>query len=121
FSKWGELAGDVLYRWRATSVVLTHWWEQTFGLSAFLFTAAGVALHALNGLMVLALGSWRMVGWRAAAAAAVFFAFSQRHSEAVIWHAALPELLVFFFSMACFLAWVQWLQRGSYQWLWYGL
>jgi hypothetical protein len=47
--------------------------------------------------------------------AACFFAVSQRHSEAVIWYAALPELLVFLFSLASFLCWVQWVQSNTGQ------
>src|SRR6516165_9338049 len=55
------------------------------------------------------------IGWRISAIAACIFAVSQRHREAVMWYAALPELMVFFFVLLSLLCWVRWLQspRGS--------
>src|SRR5262249_4114554 len=44
---------------------------------------------------------------------ACFFAVSQRHSEAVVWFAAAPELPGFLFVIASFLYWVGWLQSGA--------
>jgi hypothetical protein len=55
-------------------------------------------------MLVFAMGVWRPIGWRVSALAACYFAVSQRHHEAVIWYAALPELLVFFFCILSFLA-----------------
>jgi len=75
----------------------------------------GLVLHVLGSFLVFALGSWRPIGWKVAALAAGFFAVSQRHSEAVIWYAAVPELLVFVFSLASFLCWVHWLQSRSHR------
>lgn len=117
-SKWGALAQDALYRCRATSLVLTYWMEQWFGLDPGYFRLTSVLLHAANGLLVLSLGFWRLIGWKVAALAAGFFAYSQRHSEAVIWFAAVPELLVFFFAMGSLLCWIGWLQstRGAARW-----
>ena len=109
-SHWAGLAGDVLYRWRATSLVLTYWTDRLAGPIPWVFHIVGILVHILCGFLVYCLGTWRPIGWRVAGVAACFFAVSQRHSEAVIWHAALPELLVFFFSLASFLCWVQWLQ-----------
>lgn len=117
--KWGALAQDALYRCRATSLVLTHWLEQAFGLDPFSFRLAGVGLHVLNSLLVFALGFWPVIGWRTAAAAAAFFAVSQRHSEAVIWHAALPELLVFLFVLLTVGSWLRWLTAERNAGLWY--
>jgi hypothetical protein len=56
------------------------------------------------------MGVWRPIGWRVSAVAACYFAVSQRHHEAVIWYAALPELLVFLFGLASFVSWVLWIQ-----------
>ena len=100
---------DASYRHRATSLLLTYWLNRAAGLDAFYYNVASLLLHMLDSLLVLALGLWRPVGWRVAALAACFFAVSQRHSEAVLWFAALPELLVFFFVLAAFLLWIRWL------------
>jgi hypothetical protein len=116
--RWNALAADALYRCRATSLLVTYWLEQVFGLDPFAFRAAGLGLHIVNSLLVFALGFWPVIGWRTSAAAAAIFAVSQRHSEAVIWHAALPELLVFLFSIGSVLAWIAWLKRGG---AWYAL
>lgn len=109
-SQWGDLMQDVLYRCRATSILLTHWTERFFGLSPFAFHVSSFLLHVANSFLVLALGAWRVIGWKVSAVAAAFFAVSQRHSEAVVWYAALPELLVFLFALASFLSWTRWLQ-----------
>ncbi len=109
-SGWAALFGDALYRCRATSLILTYWTERWFGLDPFPFNLSSVAIHALNSLLVFSMGMWRPIGWRVAGVAACFFAVSQRHQEAVMWYAALPELLVFCFGLLSFLFWVGWLQ-----------
>ena len=111
-SGWNSLAADPLYRCRATSLVLTYWTERVFGLNPLAFAWSSLALHILNTWLVLALGIWRAIGWRIAAVAAAFFAVMEAHQEAVIWYAALPELLVFTFTVGAFLMWVRWLQEG---------
>jgi hypothetical protein len=112
-SGWPSLARDALYRCRATSMVLTYWLDSAFGLNPHWYNLTSLALHILNSALVLALGFWRPLGWRLAALAAGFFAVSERHSEAVVWFAAVPELLVFFFVMTSFLCWVGWLQSRT--------
>lgn len=119
-SQWPALAGDALYRARATSLVLTYWTERAFGLNDFIFSLSSLAIHIIASLLVFALGMWRPIGWKLSAVAACYFAVSQRHHEAVIWYAALPELLVFGFSMASFLCWVRWLQSDRPQIAAYG-
>jgi glycosyltransferase involved in cell wall biosynthesis len=108
-SGWNALAHNALYRCRATSIILTYWIEQAFGTAPLYYNLASLLLHIINSLLVFALGFWRVVGWRVSALAACFFAVSQRHSEAVIWFAAVPELLVFLFSLTSFLFWILWL------------
>ncbi len=112
-SGWPALAQDVLYRSRATSLILTYWTERWFGAAPFAFNVSSLALHVLNSFLVLAMGMWRPIGWRVSAVAACFFAVSQRHHEAVIWYSALPELLVFCFVLLSFLAWTRWLQSEA--------
>lgn len=118
-SGWSNLAKDALYRCRATSLVLTYWTERLFGLESSAFSISSLALHILNSWLVFALGAWRLIGWRVSAIAACYFAVCQQHQEAVIWYAALPELLVFFFAITSFLLWVQWLQGSRWAWICY--
>ncbi len=112
-ANWPALFHDALYRCRATSLVLTYWTERAFGLGPFVFNLSSLLLHIMNSFLVFALGLWRPIGWKVSALAACFFAVSQRHSEAVVWYAAIPELLVFLFSLSSFLCWVHWLRSDT--------
>lgn len=114
---WANLAADALYRCRATSLLLTHWTELLFGFSPLAFNASSIFLHVLNTFLVFFLGVWRPIGWKVSLFAAAFFAINERPHEAVMWYAALPELLVFTFVLLTFLLWILWLQGGS--WLYY--
>lgn len=118
---WLDLARDALYRCRATSILLTHWTELVFGVTPLAFKLSSLAIHILNCLLVMGLWIWRPVGYRLAFGAAIVFAFIERPHEAVIWYAALPELLVFTFSLLSFLAWVKWLQAAKPRPAWYGI
>jgi len=109
-SSWPQLAADPLYRCRATSIWLTYATERLFGSSAMVLHLSSLVLHILNTWLVFALGAWRLIGWRLSAVAAAFFAVYEGHQEAVMWYAALPELLVFFFGLSALLAWVLWLE-----------
>jgi len=114
-SSWPALAADPLYRSRSTSILLTHWTEQLFGISVMAFNLTSLVLHILNTLLVFALGKWKPIGWRAAFVAAAFFAVYEGHQEAVIWYSALPELLLFFFGLGTLLLWILWLERRAGQ------
>jgi hypothetical protein len=109
-SAWGALAEDPLYRSRATSLLLTYWTETVFGFSRLAFGVSSILLHAVNGLLVYALGAARRIGWRLSALTAIFFVLQERYHEAVIWYSALPELLAFCFGLLTLLFWVRWLQ-----------
>jgi hypothetical protein len=115
-SGWADLAADPLYRCRATSLVLTWWLEQLAGVNPLPFNLVSLGLHIVNTWLVFALGLWKPIGWRVSAAAAAFFAVYEGHQEAVVWFAAVPELLVFTFSLASLLVWLIWLQRGQPGW-----
>jgi hypothetical protein len=112
-SGWPNLAADALYRCRATSILLTHWTERLFGLTPLVFNLSSLLLHVINAWLVLALGFWRVIGWRISCVAACFFAVAEGHQEAVMWYAALPELLVFTFALGSMLLWIAWLQGGE--------
>ncbi len=105
-SGWPELVQDPLYRCRATSLILTHWTERLFGFQPLAFNASSLLLHIVNSWLVFALGFWSVVGWRISTLAACLFAVRQHHHEAIIWYAALPELLVFLFTMLCLHLWL---------------
>jgi hypothetical protein len=107
---WLSLLGDPLFRNRATSLILTYTTDLLFPFSRIAFGVSSILLHAVNGLLVYALGTMRSVGWRLSALSAIVFVLQERHHEAVIWYAALPELLVFFFTFGCLLLWIQWLR-----------
>ena len=109
-SGWPALMADPLYRSRATSLLITHWTEMLASLSPFVFHLSSLGLHIVNTWLVLMLGSWPAIGWRTAAYGAAFFAVYEGHQEAVIWYAALPELLVFTFVLIAFLCWVAWVE-----------
>jgi cbb3-type cytochrome oxidase subunit 3 len=112
-SQWGDLFSDPLYRCRATSIVLTRATEEIFGNIQVVFNLQSLLLHACNAVLVAFLGLWRPIGFRLSIAAAFFWGLSQRLHEAVIWYAALPEQLVFFFVLLAFLFWIHWWQSKS--------
>ncbi|MFB3778664.1 MAG: hypothetical protein ACE141_13685 [Bryobacteraceae bacterium] len=114
-SGWPELASDLLYRSRATSLVLSYWTERAFGLSPLAFHLSSLALHVLNVWLILLLGAWPRIGWKCSAAAAAFFAVHEGHQEAVIWYAAVHEEIHLVFALVCLHLWVRWLSaRGAW-------
>lgn len=107
-SGWNALAGDPLYRARATSLVLTHLTEHFFGFSPLPFYVSVILLHVLNTGLLFALTLRLGLGRRIALCAAAFFAVYEGHQEAVMWYAALHELLVFFFAFITLILWSLW-------------
>ena len=106
-SGWRDLAQDVLYRSRATSLVLTHAVDAWFGIDPTAHRLLSLLVHIANVGCVALLGNWKRIGWRVSAPAAVFFAVYEGQQEAVVWSAALPELLVFFFGVGSLVVWIQ--------------
>lgn len=113
-----RLAHDALYRTRATSLVLTHLVETLFGTGIFYHRLVSVCLHLCNGLLIFACGAWPRLGYRRAFVAAMAFLLVASHQEAVVWVAAVHELLVFGFLLLCLLGWAQWLRLRRAGWLW---
>jgi hypothetical protein len=112
-SYWLNLFADPLYRCRATSIVMTHWTEQWFGTAPLPFYASSVLLHVMNTWLLLVTARALGMGRVRSAIAAAFFAVYLGHQEAVMWYAALPELLLFFFCGCFLLSWNSYLRRGS--------
>ncbi len=108
-SGWRALASDELYRCRATSLILTYWTDKAFGLSPLAFNLSSLALHVLNVWLIFGLGAWKKIGWRYSAVAAGFFAVYEGHQEAVIWYAAIHELVHLVFALLCVHCWLRWL------------
>jgi hypothetical protein len=115
---WSDLARDALYRCRATSIVLTWWIERLFGADALVLRTANLALHVLAVWLVFAFGTLKQIGWRLSFVAAAFFAVYEGHQEAVMWFAAVPEVLVFLFVVASVLCWLLWLEGRRPGWAW---
>jgi hypothetical protein len=117
-SAWPDLAQDALYRCRATSIVLTWWLDRTIGTDPVSLRVAQLALHVAATWLILAFGVVKRIGWQMAAVAAGFFAVYEGHQEAVIWFAAVPEVLVFLFVLASVLCWMLWLESGGHRHRW---
>jgi hypothetical protein len=113
-SAWPELAADALYRSRATSLIVTFWTESIFGFSRLAFGLTSICLQAINALLVYSLGKARCISWQVSGLTAIFFLLQERPAEAVIWYAALPELLVFSFSLLTIALWIRWLQLPKF-------
>ncbi len=122
-SGWTALASDLLYRSRATSLVLTYWTEVLFGLSPLAYRISALAFHILNVWLIFALGTWKRIGWKYSAVAAAFFAVHEGHQEAVIWYAAVHEAIHLTFALLCVHFWLRWLasKRGSFYLATYGM
>ena len=119
---WPSLLNDPLFRNRTTSLILTYWTDLLFPFSRLAFGTSSILLHATNGLLVYALGTARSIGWRLSAITAIVFVLQERHHEAVIWYAALPELLMSFFVLCCLLLWIRWLRSPIFSFgLWLGI
>lgn len=114
-SGWGALAADPLYRARATSLVLTYWTERAFGFSPLPFNLSSVLLHILNTWMLYLLSRKLGLERMAAFCAAGFFAVQEGHQEAVMWYAALHDLLVFLFAVAALLAWLRFCESSRWR------
>lgn len=110
---WDGLAADALYRCRATSLLLTHAVDRLAGPDPAAHRVASILVHWLNCLLIALLGRWQRIGYRVSLPAAFAFAVMMGHEEAVVWSAALHELVLFAFILLACIAWFHYLQsRG---------
>jgi len=107
------LASDALYRCRATSIWITSWLDSWFGMNQAFLNFQSLFLHVLNVGLIATLGRFPHIGYRLSIPAALFWGFNERHHEAVMWYAALPEQLVFTFIILTFHSWMRWWNSGS--------
>mgnify|MGYP007080417660 CR=1 FL=1 len=112
-STWPDLASDALYRCRATSIWLTGAMDAMFGSAPIFLRTQSLLLHVLNVALIAALGRFPRIGYRISIPAALLWGLNERHHEAVIWYAALPEQLVFFFVLLTFLLWLEWWEKQT--------
>ena len=117
-SNWLSMVSDPVFRYRATSWLLTYWIDRYVGLIPLAFYAVSIGLHVANTWLVYALGTWKAIGWQISAAAAGFFAVAEGHQEAIMWYSASNELLLFFFAALTLLLWICFVQDPK-QFYWY--
>lgn len=113
-----NLLGDALYRCRTTSLVLTRGVDAVWGASPVAHRFLSLAVHFACALAVLSLGRWRRIGWRVSVTAAFVFALREGHQEAVIWSAALHDLVVTLFAVLCLLVFALALESRRTRLLW---
>lgn len=109
---WSSLALDPLYRCRGTSLFFTYLVDTIAGPSAVAHRVASFVLHLANSLLLVWVLARFGLAARTAMTAAVIFAACEVHQEAVIWVAALPELLVMTFLLLGLAAWKRALETG---------
>ncbi len=112
-STWPDLAADALYRCRATSIWMTGAMDYLFGSSQLAVHLQSLSVHLLNVALIAALGVYRPLGYRLMIPAALIWGFTERHHEAVMWYAALPEQLVFAFVLLSLQFWLRWWETGE--------
>lgn len=108
-----DLAADALYRCRALSIWLTGLTDHLFGSDIAVFRLQSLLLHAANVGLVMLLGRFQPFRYWLTVPAAILWGFNERHHEAVIWYAALPEQLVFTFVISGLLFWLSWWETGK--------
>lgn len=113
---WLALSDDVLYRSRATSLVASHLIDALFGNWYLAHKLLNLAVHIANAWLIFALGRWPLLGYRVTLAAATFFAVYEGHQEAIVWVAALPELLMVLFALLALHAWIAWARAELAGW-----
>jgi hypothetical protein len=112
-----KLIGDALYRCRATSLVWTRAIDATTGEDIAIHRLGSLLLHFLNGILLVLFGSIPAIGYRRAFLVALAFLLMNGYQEAIIWVAAVHDLLVFGFAMASLLCWIHWLRTRKQRWL----
>jgi hypothetical protein len=113
FHSWEALSQDALYRCRASSILLTFAVDSWLGPDATAHRLLNVLLHIANVVLILGLGRFFRASYAVTIPAAIFFAIQEGHQEAVVWTAAMPELLVFLFGVASLIAWMRGLRPAS--------
>ncbi len=79
-----------------------------FGFNAFIFHLVMVLIHVANTLLIYRLARRWLPSDRAALVAGILFAVHPIHSEAVVWIAVLPDVLLTFVALTALGLFVRW-------------
>ena len=113
FAGFGGLFADPLYRCRATSLWLTGLTEALFGSSPIVLNLQSLLLHICNVAVIVSFGRFSQIGYRLSILVAFFWGLNERHHEAVMWYASIPEQLVLFFILIAFGALLKWWEEDK--------
>lgn len=113
FAGFEALAADPLYRCRATSLWLTGMTEALFGFSPIVLNLQSLLLHICNVALIVSFGQFSQIGYKVSILAAFFWGLNERHHEAVMWYASIPEQLVLFFMLIAFAALLKWWEEDQ--------
>ena len=105
---WAFAGGQTSNYYRPLQTVVYLLLHSLVGFSPFAFHLAIVLLHAWNTLLVYRLARRLLTSEPAALVAAVLFAVHPIHSEAVVWIAVLPDVLMTTFVLTALLYFVRW-------------
>jgi len=101
------LLQDATFRLRSTTYWALFGLWHAGGITPWVHHSASLFLHIVNSWLVFAV----VLAWRRSATAAAwagfFFAIHEGHQEAVMWFAAISELLMFLFGMSALWCWMR--------------
>ncbi len=107
------LFADPLYRCRATSLWLTGLTDFLVGSSPVMLSMQSLLLHAVNVALIVSFGRFSQIGYRLSILSAFFWGLNERHHEAVMWYASIPEQLVLFFVLLTIAALLKWWEEDK--------
>ncbi|HEV8146552.1 MAG TPA: hypothetical protein VGP79_09235, partial [Bryobacteraceae bacterium] len=102
-----QLWSDATFRLRSTSFWSMHAVWASAGMAPAVYHAVSLLLHMIACVLLYELAiNWEPMR-QGALWAAAFFAFYERHQEAVMWFSAISELLMFVFGIAAMICWLR--------------
>ncbi|MCX6613202.1 MAG: hypothetical protein NTW74_20420 [Acidobacteria bacterium] len=87
--------------------------EALFGSSSVVLNLQSLLLHIFNVALIVSFGQFSQIGYRLSILVAFFWGLNERHHEAVMWYASIPEQLVLFFMLIAFGALLKWWEEGK--------
>src|ERR1017187_4150098 len=105
---WAFTGGAASNYYRPAQTVLYLALYSVFGFDAFAFHLVLVLIHGANTLLVYSLGRRLLKSRDAALVAGIVFAVHPIHSEAVVWIAVFPDVLLTAVVLAALLWFVRW-------------
>jgi tetratricopeptide (TPR) repeat protein len=105
---WGFAQGSAANYYRPVQMLVYLGIHSVFGFNAAMFHLLMVLIHAANTLLVFRIARRLLKTRDGALAAAALFAVHPIHDEAVVWIAALPDLLLTLIVLSAFLLFLRW-------------